>query len=163
MHCRHGVAERRHGAVKNNNTAAWRVKKKKKTRNPEQPREYCVVRTSEKPARAERDRDTLTHTQHRARSEPRPPRHQSVTYAPSEAIAMQHGGRCRRYRRSSSSSYCCYYCCCFPNAADSVDLFVRDAFVHSGNVMMTSERRRHRRPDFSATETAPPSPCQIII
>lgn len=55
-----GRAGCRDGEKQQHDSVEW--KKNKKNRNPEPPppRENCVVRTSEKPARAERDRNTHT-------------------------------------------------------------------------------------------------------
>ncbi|CAH1708608.1 unnamed protein product [Aphis gossypii] len=164
------VGKQQHGGVERRR----RSRKKKKRRNPEPGRAASELRTSENPARAgEGSTQTPGPTQ---------PRHTpSVVYAPSEAIAMQHGGRCRRYRLSSSCCCCCCgrrrYCYCrsSPNgtatACDSADTVERRSrvvvvVVHSGKSTMTGHRQR-RRPGFTratiATKTAPSSsPRQII-
>lgn len=161
--------------MENNNTAAWKEeeeagkKKSAETRSRAAPPANCVL---PKIPRA-RERDRHKHRARRSRDTP------SVVYAPSEAIAMQHGGRCRRYRLSSSCCCCCgrrRYCYCrsSPNgtatACDSADTVERRSrvvvvVVHSGKSTMTGHRQR-RRPGFTratiATKTAPSSPRQII-
>ncbi|KAF0765363.1 Uncharacterized protein FWK35_00007336, partial [Aphis craccivora] len=142
-------------------------KKKRKRRNPEPGRAASELRTSENPARAgEGSTQTPGPTQPR-----HTPSHRqySVVYAPSEAIAMQHGGRCRRYRLSRCCCCCCgrRYCYCrlSPNGADTVVERHSRVVVHSGKSTMTGHRQR-RRPGFTRatiTTTTDPSPPHQII
>lgn len=173
MHCTEGAAARWWGGLaglENNNTAAWReeeigYKKKKEnaeTRSRAAPPANCVL--PKIPRARERDRH-----KHRARRSRDTHRQYSVVYAPSEAIAMQHGGRCRRYRLSRCCCCCCgrRYCYCrlSPNGADTVVERHSRVVVHSGKSTMTGHRQR-RRPGFTRatiTTTTDPSPPHQII
>lgn len=133
-----------------NNNTAWRKKNHNRSRRRERTAYFRKTRAPERGIEHNTG-PALTDQRHR---------HQSVICAPSEAIAMQHGGRCRRYRFSSRCCCCCCYCnnyYRFPNAttaADSIDIVVHDVCVHNRNVKMMSEHCRCRLGYTAVTATA---------
>jgi len=155
------------GTVRKQQHCGVERRKEKKTRNLEQGRAASKLRTSEKPARAGEGS-----TQTPGPTLPPPPPVSVSRNAPSEAIAMQHGGCSRRSGSSSCSCGGRRYCYCWlltnGTAADSVEIVVHDSHVvvHSRKSTMMAHRQR-RRPGFTAaattTTTAPSSSSRQMI